>query len=1372
MNSQDVKTVTLVINSDQAQAKLAAINQKLDIARQKREAAFENGDAKGLQVYTREIKNLERQAERLGTRAQAVERTLSGLDRATPKDLKNTIREINKELNSGNVERNSEEWKALTASLAAAKNELARIAAEQRSAESNLEGATGKARLFGQQWVGFTTVANQAANAVMSAMNAMKGYVNDYADMQEHMANVTKYTGLSTEAVDELNESFKKLETRTPREKLNDLASDAGRLGINTKEGVQEFVEAADIINTALGEDLGEDAVKNIGKLAQMFGESDRLGLRGAMLATGSVINELAQSSSAAEGYIMEFANRLGGVGNQAGLSQAQIMAFGSVLDQNAVSVEKGATALQNVITALFKDPAKMAQAAGLEVQKFTQLLSTDANEAIIQWLQALQDTGGMAKLAPILADMNLSGAGVTQTLTTLAGKLQDVKDAQEQANQAYEQGTSCTDEAAKANSTVQARLEQAEKKWKDLRVELGKRLLPVYTAGITATNTLVTATMAVLNAVGKVVRFIVEYRAAITSCAVAIATFTATINAATIAHKAHAAWLAIVSAAKTAYTAVTTAATAAMTAFNAAVKSNGFTAIASVILSAVAALSTWLFMTKDSTSEQKNNTKANEENAKSLDAVAEARKNALEKTAEERTKIDLLSSAVHNNALSYDERRAALDKLKAIIPDYHAILTREGTLERDNVSAINDYISALDRKAMAEAAYEKLVELKKQQLTLTDTRDRKQNNVNAVDRVLNSGNLRYISIKAPDDDPYGGGRETNKSRLAKLNERATQERALGEAQSALDENLSEQKKLEEVIRKNGGVNTVITNSNGAAYTGRTAHGTSGSTAASTTATSAGIDKERETALDKAAQQQRTNALLAYAKGETDYMEYRNALQRIDQELITDKRDLYAQDSSEWSKHNDELTKLAETQAAQRNAWSISDLNRQEKEDLSAAKERHALGLASDEAYEEQKHVIAVQYLEKRKNLYAQFGDGENYQKTADELDDTLQSARIAKAERYEQQLQSLRKKYAESSAEERKAAELAMLDAVYRATDEKGESLKLISDEEYTNLRRQIETATDSAEKFKDVLGAPSDPFSSSIISIAQAVQNLHDKLKEGTATWQDYASVGLAASSTISAGLSQASSLVQANSQLEQAEITKRYDAEIEAAGESTAKGKKLEEQKQKELASVKNKYNKRQMAIEIAQAVVDGAQNAIKAYGSMLSIPVVGPALGAAAAAASLAFSGIQIATIKKQHDAEAAGYYEGGFTGGNSYRTEAGIVHQGEFVANHSAVNNPNVRPVLQLIDYAQRTNRIASLTAADVSRAIAAPMATASNTAATVPAVQVINTANERTSQTLDRLSAQIDEGIAAVVTIDGPDGLDRQWRRYNKMKQQ
>lgn len=152
--------------------------------------------------------------------------------------------------------------------------------------------------------------------------------------------------------------------------------------------------------------------------------------------------------------------------------------------------------------------------------------------------------------------------------------------------------------------------------------------------------------------------------------------------------------------------------------------------------------------------------------------------------------------------------------------------------------------------------------------------------------------------------------------------------------------------------------------------------------------------------------------------------------------------------------------------------------------------------------------------------------------------------------------------------------------------------------------------------------------------------------------------------------------------------------------------------------------------------------------------------------------LAAGGIQIAAIKKQHAAESSGYYEGGFTGGSDYRRRAGIVHQGELVALHLAVQNPNVLPFLRLIDHAQRNNTIASLSAADVSRAIAAPQATANATTATAaaPALQVVDTASGRTADAIVRLNENLEAGIRASVSITGEDGFERQWNRYNKMK--
>lgn len=79
MNAQDIKTVTLVINSDQAQKKLDDINRRLDAARQKRQEAFDKGDANGITVYSWEIRRLEREAARMQSRAQTVAKVLSNL---------------------------------------------------------------------------------------------------------------------------------------------------------------------------------------------------------------------------------------------------------------------------------------------------------------------------------------------------------------------------------------------------------------------------------------------------------------------------------------------------------------------------------------------------------------------------------------------------------------------------------------------------------------------------------------------------------------------------------------------------------------------------------------------------------------------------------------------------------------------------------------------------------------------------------------------------------------------------------------------------------------------------------------------------------------------------------------------------------------------------------------------------------------------------------------------------------------------------------------------------------------------------------------------------------------------------------------------
>ena len=87
MNNTEIKTVELVINSQQANKKLDEINAKLEKARQKKLEAFEKGDAEGMKVYAKEITKLEREQARLETRAKTISRVLMNMDKATPKEL-------------------------------------------------------------------------------------------------------------------------------------------------------------------------------------------------------------------------------------------------------------------------------------------------------------------------------------------------------------------------------------------------------------------------------------------------------------------------------------------------------------------------------------------------------------------------------------------------------------------------------------------------------------------------------------------------------------------------------------------------------------------------------------------------------------------------------------------------------------------------------------------------------------------------------------------------------------------------------------------------------------------------------------------------------------------------------------------------------------------------------------------------------------------------------------------------------------------------------------------------------------------------------------------------------------------------------------
>ena len=1378
MTSKDIKTVELIVNSDQAKAKLEELNKKLDTMKQKREDALNHGDSKALSVYTREVSKLEKEIQRTETRAQGMSKALANLDKSTPNELQRTLRELTRELNSGKIERGSKEWNVLTEAIRSTKDALRDV--NEEMAASDNRSFSDKLADWGNKWFGLIENVETFGEVLGSVRETLHEVVNDFATMEEAQAQVRKYTGLSAEAVDELNESLRAMDTRTSRERLNELAGDAGKLGITATDKILEFVEAADKINVALGDDLGDGAVKNVGKLAMLFEEDQRLGLKEAMLSTASVINELSQNSSAGAHYLEDFTARVAGVGKQAGMTQAQIMGFAAVLDENMQQDETSATAFSQLITKMHQEQAKFAALSGKDLQTFSKLLKEDVNQALLDLFQTMKAKGGFEQLAPMFTEMGLEGSRATAVLSSITDKLDDVRRMQDLANISYAEATSINREFNVQNSTVQAGLDKARKAALDMRIELGEKLEPV------AAHMVNTTTLA-LRALSATIDFVKQHTTAIITLTAMIAAYTLAVNASTIATKAKAGALVVANTVSKAYHGTVKALHAAhlllqvglarlqgnwarQSALMLDVRKMG-AAVAmgwGVLLAVAVALGTAIYQY----------VKKLKEASELEKMMTDIRKRGAEGIVEEKMRLDALLEVARDETRSLDERKRAIDKLNAIIPDYNGQLDTTTGKYKENKEALDKYIDSLIRRYEIEGAKDKLKEIGKQKAQLAIDRQEAQQEVDK----LKESKSTSLSSKGQQTQVKASGRSQMDADLGFVYSTAntTWNNNIKNAEAkvaAIDKKIEEQEKKIQLIKDTYGAE--LTDNIAAEPTpdedfggdGGGGGGGGGSDDNDNAEAKLRADLQR---IEDAARAKRIAQMVQYEQGLITTEQYETQLLEIEQAMIEEKMALYEKGSTGRlqleEQHLSTLRRIRENNYQ----WSLQDISRQETEAQDAARQSYAKGEIDEEQYQRKLDEIRLSHLRKRQQYFEQIGNKEKAEEWKRQADTEDYNQTINRRKTYLQQLQTLEREYRKKSIDERQADEEKLLDELIKQNLIKEEEKQKFLEEirkKYDKERKDEKEEKDKKEgKIKDPLTGNVDGMAGDIIQMGKLLNSLQKKIKDGEATWQDYAAVAVASLGFVNSALSAVSQLFQAEQQAQENAVTQRYDKEIAKVGSHTAKGKKLEEQKQKELAAVKNKYRKKQMSMEIAQAVASTAMAAINAYASASKVNFI---LGPIAAAMALAAGAIQIAAIKKQHSAEASGYYSGGFTGGSAYRKEAGVVHQGEFVANHLAVNNPNVLPVLQFIDHAQKNNTIASITSADVRRAVGGGgnwAGTSQPKAGSSASVQVIDSSSQRTADAIERLNYNLEAGIRASVSIDGQDGFERQWNRYNQMK--
>ncbi len=1396
-NYSTTANVVLSVNGRQAQRMLSQLEK--DAARLEKQisAAAASGDKVSMKKFRRELNSTQRMMDQLKGSSASVEKVLANLDKASPKELNKTLRKLKNELNG--IERGTAAWDAQIAKIKAVKSEIDKVNSSMREQQSLSDRIIGWINKWQMALVG---VGATITGLVMAGRKA----VNAYAEMEQEMANVRKYTGLDAEAVEQLNEEFKKIDTRSSREELNQLAQQAGRLGKTAPDDILGFVRAADKINVAL-DDLGEDATLTLSKLTGIFGDEKRLGTEKALLSVGSVINELSQNCAASAPYLAEFASRMGGVGAQAGMSVQQIMGFGAVLDANNQAVEASSTALSQVIVRIFQEPEKYARVAGMNVQHFADLVRTDMNAALIEFLSALNKAGGMDSLSPMFKDMGENGARAISALSTLATNIDMVRSQQSAANKAFSEATSIDKEFAVQNNTVMASMDKAKKNIKEIAVELGQKLQPVMRLVISSTTVAVKALSVIVDTFFKYRKVIIVAVSAITSyyiaskLAVAMqAMHNAAVKTGTFLQTAYTAAVHLGKSAMLLLTGNIKGATAAFRAFSTAIKANPVGLLVAGVTSLVGVLGNLVSRYNDNIRKMR---EQREEMEKLKHECTDYASKAADAYSAEILKLQTLYKAATDEARSREERIRAAKQLQALYPDIFAKYSAEEIMLRKAESAYNDLSKAIIRKAEAQAAaelykenYKKLLEY---DIKIGEQKDKEKQGWADKAEIDKRNDKRRSSTKTNKQAEtmtgalamQGTGAAGGFSADGRNNMESTEE-AKKKIREAKSERFRLTRERNVYVRANNYLwgsfkgnsefqDQILGNGNSSSQTTAipSTSGSGGSTGFGSGFGGGGTDssatdplqaekdwKEKELAQNR----------IDFYRGEKSYIDYKDRINEIDvqyyakmlenasvsgnerlkaeADMLEARKRMQEEHNTEVLKQNDEMSqKVVAIEQA-----SYDDARRR-------ITDNYLQGKIDKKTYDEALAMLEEQHLKRMVEV--------TYSGTKERADaeKALEQYRLQQMERRRKEIEDIEKKHQERLSEIKKR----FFGLNYSERRAEFEAAKALLEEQYA---KELATVADNEKEKERIRKA-----------YAKALKELEDELNGITPKGSDGAEPSwlgetgdkiLKSFSLMASGITSimegVTSMIEAELQLQTAAIEQSYDREARAAEGNSYRLRKAEKKKQKELAALRADAARKRFGMQVFQTVATTAQNAVQAYGNALQIGgLLGNILAPIAAAAAVAAGAVQIAVIKKQmQQSEAQGYRQGGFTRPGRPDEPAGVVHAGEWVASQRLVNDPRTRPLLEALDYAQRTNTIGSITAADVSRSVTAPLVLAARQPAAPVVVQpaqpaVVVQQNAEYADTMRRLSERLEQPFVTVNTVAGELGIKQAQDKYNRL---
>ena len=379
------------------------------------------------------------------------------------KDLKMALRELQKMMN--NVSNDTPKRAEVI------RNSIQKVQAQI----TKLTGETGK---FGKTHSSVWQTAVRKITAyvgVFGSFNFIKSKITEVIQLNnklsDQMADIRKVSGLAMDDIRQLTMNLTKIDTRTTLEELNKIAYAGAKLGFGNQGigALEEFTKAANQVNVALKEDLGEEALTALSKITENMGLIKKMGVENAMLATGSAMFKLASTSTAAAGPIVEVTKRIVPMAKSMGLATYEVLALASSADSLQLPLEVTGTALSKFFAAMQTNHNLIEESLSITPGTLESWIKQGkAMDAILLIFDKMKEKGNMSQLQPIVKLLGGDGARLITVLQSMSQEVDRVRSHLNVSKEAFMEATAVTEEYNIQQDTAAALIERSNNLWRN----------------------------------------------------------------------------------------------------------------------------------------------------------------------------------------------------------------------------------------------------------------------------------------------------------------------------------------------------------------------------------------------------------------------------------------------------------------------------------------------------------------------------------------------------------------------------------------------------------------------------------------------------------------------------------------------------------------------------------------------------------------------------------------------------------------------------------------------------------------------------------------------------------------------------------------